>query len=506
MLISKLDILSKCITLLYRESILEDSENDNSKDLVKSILTATGDPKNRIVTGGESIIIEDLRNFIKDMSNSLSMYDEDSILQSLGIILKDRETIFKVLEKAVKTEMSTSGLKRSISSLRNQLNSYYNNFEIRNTINKANYQLMTDRVDEDMKSFVEKLIVNLEALTSRANVKDQGIVDEIDFSDGESVTRAMDNVKKLNETGGKLITGWKAVNKMLNGGFRKGEQWVISALQHNYKSGLTQSLFAQLPRLNMPEMRDSSKKPLMVLFSLEDDINIVAEFLYRYLYYNENKTLPDLTTVTGKEIAEYITKKLTVNGYSIKILRINPSEWSYKALFTKVLEYEAAGFEIHGVFIDYLSKLPTIGCINTGPTGTDVRDLFNRTRNFFSSKQILNITPHQISTEALSLFRGGIKGFDFINEISNKNYYSESKQIPQVVDGEIYITKGKHNKQWALYLGKGKHRSPVITPDEDKQCMLMFPKGAPIPEDIHDEESDISLITGEAKINTEFDF
>jgi hypothetical protein len=101
------------------------------------------------------------------------------------------------------------------------------------------------------------------------------------------------------------------------------------------------------------------------------------------------------------------------------------------------------------------------------------------------------------------MYRSGVTGFDFIEEIRSKNYYSESKQIPQVVDGEIYIVKGKVAKDWYLYLGKGKHRSPIITPDEDKNMMLQFPKGAPIPEDIHSMEN---INNGIDSNNDEFDF
>ena len=134
--------------------------------------------------------------------------------------------------------------------------------------------------------------------------------------------------------------------------------------------------------------------------------------------------------------------------------------------------------------------------------GTDVRDLFNRVRNFCSSKKITCITPHQISTEALGLVRSGVTGFDFINELSNKNYYSESKQIPQVVDGEIYLSKGKKDKKWALFIGKGKHRTPTITPDEDKQTLLWFPLNAPIPEDIHEEDT----LENKQPVGDDFDF
>ena len=498
---NKVDILIKCIVLLYRESELQDPSNDRSKDLIKTVINTLNVGKGSLI-GGESIIIEDLKHLITDMLNNPDNYDKLNLLQSLELILKDKENILKIVDKNINLESSPAGLKRSILSMRNHLSNFYKETEIGNIIKKASYQLTTNNIDTSIQEFTTTLITNLEALTVSTRTKDAGIVDEVDMHDDESVGKTMDTVKKLAEENGKMITGWKSVNRMLNGGFRKGEQWVVSALQHNYKSGFMQSLFVQLATLNKPDMVDANKKPLIILFSFEDDVSIISEFIYRYIYFNENKVLPDMSTLTGKEVGNYISKKLSVNGYHVKILRINPSEWTYKHMFNKTLEYEAEGYEIHAVLIDYLSKLPTTGCITSGPSGTDVRDLFNRVRNFYGSKGILNITPHQISTEALQLVRSGITGFDFINELANKNYYSESKQIPQVVDGEIYLSKGKKDKKWALFIGKGKHRTPVITPDEDKQTMLWFPKDAPIPEDIHDTD-DVNV---NSKTEENFDF
>ena len=498
---NKVDILIKCIVLLYRESELQDPSNDRSKDLIKTVINTLNVGKGSLI-GGESIIIEDLKHLITDMLNNPDNYDKLNLLQSLELILKDKENILKIVDKNINLESSPAGLKRSILSMRNHLSNFYKETEIGNIIKKASYQLTTNNIDTSIQEFTTTLITNLEALTVSTRTKDAGIVDEVDMHDDESVGKTMDTVKKLAEENGKMITGWKSVNRMLNGGFRKGEQWVVSALQHNYKSGFMQSLFVQLATLNKPDMIDANKKPLIILFSFEDDVSIISEFIYRYIYFNENKVLPDMSTLTGKEVGNYISKKLSVNGYHVKILRINPSEWTYKHMFNKTLEYEAEGYEIHAVLIDYLSKLPTTGCITSGPSGTDVRDLFNRVRNFYGSKGILNITPHQISTEALQLVRSGITGFDFINELANKNYYSESKQIPQVVDGEIYLSKGKKDKKWALFIGKGKHRTPVITPDEDKQTMLWFPKDAPIPEDIHDTDD----VIVNSKTEENFDF
>jgi len=480
----KLDILIKCITLLHREQELGENTNDNSKDLVKTILNMYKDMK-RPLSGGDSVIIEDLKNLISDMVHNPDNYDKHSLLQSLELILKDKDVLLKTIDKSINTEITAPGIKRSIISLRNHLNNYYKETEIINTINKASYHLTTGRIDESIQEFTAKLITSLEALSVSTKVKDPGIVDEIDISDDESFNNLLDKVKEQSNDDGRFKTGWKELNDMLGGGFRAGETVITSALQHNYKSGFVQSLFAQLCMYNKPKLKDPTKKPLNVFISYEDDAEIIANFLYRYLYFAENNTVPDLSAITSKEVSQYIRERLSRTGYHIKILRVNPSEWTYKHLFNKLLEYEANGFEINILVNDYLSKLPTTGCYTAGPMGTDIRDLYNRIRNFTSAKGILFISPHQLSTEAKQLLRNGIAAKDLVKEVANKGYYEGTKQLDQVPDVEIHQHIAYIARKPYLTFQRGKRRFPEIIDEEKKYFMLPFPNKAPIPPNIN---------------------
>src|SRR5699024_3263055 len=85
---------------------------------------------------------------------------------------------------------------------------------------------------------------------------------------------------------------------------------------------------------------------------------------------------------------------------------------------------------------DYLNMMSKKGC-NQGPHGEEIRDLFRRTRNFFSKRGIAVVTPHQISTEAKTLLRNGQS--NFVQQIANKGYYDGCKRIDQEVDCEIYL-------------------------------------------------------------------
>lgn len=487
-----IDILIKSIILLHRERQV-DGEVGDSKDLIRTILSLLKNKKN--IMGGEYSTINDIKNLITDMMHNPDSYEEESLLQSLALILKDKDNIYKIIEKNILNNISQPGIKRSIVAIRNTLNNFYKEEEIKRIVSTASYRINNNQLgDTKLTDYVTEIITTLEAYTSTTKAKDPGVMDEIDIGDEDNMTDTLDKVISQNEGVGKLMTGWKELNDMLQGGFKPGEMVMINALQFNYKSGFTRTIFMQIAMHNKPVMLDIKKKPLLLLISFEDDADITLDFMYKYLYYNEHLKLPDLTTITTSEVAKYIKSKLTVNGFNIKIIRVNPSEWTYKHMFNKVLELEAAGFEIKAMFVDYLAKLPTVGCMS-GPTGSDYKDLFNRCRNFASSKQFVFITPHQLSTDAKQLTRNGVPDINFVKEVKGKGYFDHSKALDQIVDLEIYLHRAKLNKKPVLTVARGKHRTPNILDDDKMYFILPFPKGAPIKENINDKVNEFGLAT-----------
>lgn len=474
----KLTILLKCITLLHREQELKDNSGDNSKELVRTIITQIN-KNSKPLYGGEQDVVGMLCNLASEMVHSPDSYDKLNLIQSLEIILKDHTTLLNNVEKAINMEIEQPGLKRSILSLRINLNNYYKETEITSIVSKAAYQLKLGKLDEGIQEFTSKLIINLEALNNATKVKDAGIVDEIDISEDDSMDKVLTKVKKQTNGDGRLKTGWKELNDMLGGGLRAGETVLLSALQHNFKSGFLRSVFAQLCMYNKPFLKDKNKKPLNLFISFEDDADIIAEFFYVYLYYSETGNMPNIEEISTKEISTYIKERLTSTGYTVKILRVNPSEWTYKSLFNKILEYEANGFEINVLVTDYLSKLPTTGCDTSGALGTAFRDMLTRARDFTSSKGILFINAHQLSTDAKQLIRNGIPAKDLVKEIANKGFYEGSRQLDQVVDLEIHQHIACIGRKYYLTVQRGKRRYPEIIDDEKKYFMLPFPKKIP---------------------------
>lgn len=485
-------ILSDCITLLYRETLLEDKTPSMNNEMIKKLIALSKTDATKATLGGSSDYLDELTVLIEDMMESPSTYDETTLIDKLMLIHSGRMDLFKPLEAIIKKELTQPELKRSISSLSKNINEYITKFETKLVIKNAYKDVIVKNPDvKKTQTIIKNLIAALDTLVRVKTGEDPAIVDEVELSNVNSLNKITERVRDRNNSIGLLKTGWAALNRILQGGFRRGETWMVCALQHNYKSGFLQSLVAQFARHNEPVLSNPDKKPLIVYMSFEDNADIYVEFLHRYIYTNNNEgKLPNLKELTPNDIASYVKEDLSRNGYYVKTIRVNPDQWTYMDMFNKILEYEAEGYEVHACIIDYLAKLPTTGCINTGPGGTDVRDLFQKVRTFFSVKNILCITAHQLSTEAKQIVRSDIREDDFVKMITGKGYTELSKQLDQIVDGELYLHIAKVKKEKYLTIMRGKHRIPTLISDEDKYAKLKFQPGIPLQESSTDTKEE----------------
>lgn len=479
-------LIIKCIILLYKEGILNDTTN--SKEIVKRVLENIKQPEVSFGLSGDKEIINNLRNVAFEMANNGEHeYHREDLLQTLRICTLSNDKLYKVIEDGLTKDDDDKTLKKAVLTTRKVINNYLREVQITDILAKASYafKFQRDKISNSSE-FISDLISQLEPLQVEKAATDAAIIEDIDIGNDESVIKIFDNIKTRMTGSSVYRTGWTDLNDMLQGGFRAGECVVIPALQHKYKTGFTLSLFAQIARFNTPQTKDLSKKPLLLRISFEDDLDLNLQFLYQYLKYNETKEPVYIDDVSVKDMAAYVKERLQVNGFNIKMLRVDPTQWTYKNLCNKVIELETQGYNIELLMVDYLAMLPTTGCNTSGPTGTDIRDLFRRTRNFCSQRGITFVTPHQTSTEAKNLIRTGVPESEFVKEIAEKGYYSGTKQLDQEVDLELYLHLFKHNRETYISIQRGKHRLPTILPDEMKYFLLKFPRGMPIPEDVND--------------------
>jgi len=470
----KITILTNMIILLL---------NDRKEDTLykgKMLLKAVSNKK---IYTGENTIIEDLENVVENLIQK-PVKNKETFLDNLKLLLNNRKDIIDLIKKYANINLEEN--KNVYFYLIGTVDEFIKKHDmvklLQDNLYKLKLETNLDKIENRMSDMVEQF----QKLISKKKHSTNGLVEEVDLDSSDDVLLDIINrIKKKRDSKYVYQVGWECINRMLQGGLRLGEFTSIAGLQHNYKTGFTFSLFAQVPTINKPVMRFEDKKPLIALFSLEDDSENVFEFLYKYLKITfDNEVIEDMNKLDDKDVKNYIKEKMTMNGWSVKILRMDPNDITYKDIQNKIEMWNMEGYDTQVVFVDYLSQVRKDG-LNMTTAGSELKDLFKKMRNYASINKISFVTPHQISTEANQLLRNGMPPIEFVKQIANKNYYDGSRRLGQEMDLELYIHIATVNKKPVLTVQRGKHRGHPNIPMDDKYAMLSFviENKVPIPAD-----------------------
>ena len=493
-------LLVKSITLMYRESLLN-MEEDSTKDLVRKVIEAIKTPEVSIGITKDLEIINALKATATEMVNhdKTHKYQKDILLQQLQVNCGADESTYESLQSGIEPVMTEDENKLTVINIRTAIATHFKHGKIEEVLSKRFSEFKFKRSGiKNINKWINTMIAELEPFQVVGQERDSAIIDEVDISDKESINRVYASIKEENEGGGGFITGFQGINGMIGGKFRLGEQWGLYGLQHNYKTGFSLTIFKQICMYNTPILKDPKKKPLLLRISFEDSLVLNFQYLYKNMWENETgKVLSkkDLAEMDIGVMTEYVTNKLSATGFHVKLLFVNPSDWTYKDICNLVLKYEAEGYEVQMVMVDYLTKISKEGCTQ-GATGQDVRNLFERIKAFMASKGILFITPHQLSTEAKGLMRDGYN--DFVKRLPGGGYTADSKQIDQVIDGELFFhierLKGKNEAYFTVQGGKLRRIEQVD--EDDKYRVYKFVRKGVILDDLNKPDSSMLKVGG----------
>lgn len=491
-------LIVKCITLLYRESELE--HTSGSADLCRKVVETIRIPETSISMQSGREVIVGLRSTLNWMlDHNEKKYDRTQLLQRVRINTKDDTYLYNAVVDGIAHLEDEEEIKKQILNYRMELQDYLASQSINTIIAKAfnRINIFSDG-QVDYRKFVREIYDELEPYTHNiVESRHPSVVDHVSFDNEEGVAEVLSRSKSEISAEGVLVTGWQGINRMLGqtGGIRRGEFVLVGALQHNFKTGFCLNLFKHLALYNIPYMRDSAKKPLLLHFSLENELTTNILWLYANLWENETGQACDINSIDVTEASRYIKERMQVNGYAIDMVRVDPNQCTYHDFADMILKYEAEGYEVHAIVCDYLAMMNKGGLDRSGPTGSEVRELFRRVRNFCAPRGIAFVTPHQLSTEAKMLTRQGVE--NFVQEIANKGYYDSSRTIDQEVDLEIMIHIEKIAGDGSyLTCQRGKHRGVQITPEKDLYCVLPFRDIGGILDDINGKDNTRNSVGG----------
>ena len=378
-------LLIRSITLLYRASQLPIKAATNPalvKEVAESIMlpeTVVGnvDSERELINGLKQIALGMVKNA------DSTEYVIDDLLQQVKMFTVHDESIFEILKEGIYGELNEKDLQTITRNIRQQLQDYLREVKAFELIKAANRKAAFKR-DEIPKvaDFIAELRTSLEQYEVSTKEVDPAIIGTVNLSNLESIVNVFTQAQELNDDKGIMKLGWQGINRMLQGGVRRGEFGVVGALQHNFKTGFSLSTFKQIAMYNTPYMLDPLKKPLLIRISFEDPLSLNMPFLYRNIKENESLEMVDVLRTPAEEMSKYVMEKLSVNGYEVQLLHVNPSLWGYRDIQNYILEMESQGYEVHALWLDYLNMMDKRGCDNNGPTGSNIRDLFRRMRNF----------------------------------------------------------------------------------------------------------------------------
>lgn len=379
-------ILTKCITLLFRESQLE-SGSESSVDTVRTLLEKLKISNHDIGIATRRSSMLAMKNLALDLCNRSSdePMDATELLQQIRVITNGDNNLYTAFEQGIQPELVGASLKRTITNLRKTLTNHYREQRTIDIVRKANRELGFERHNiPDLGNYIRDLMTELEASTMKSSGKDPALVFSMDVGDDSSMAEVFEKVTSSNDAGLAYTTGWKELNDALQGGPRSGDCVVIGALQHNYKSGMSLSMTTHIPIYNKPKCKDPTKKPLIYRATFEDPARNNAQFMYQLLKYDETGEHVDVKGVSAKEMANYVRDRIRVNGYHFIIDEVNPADWTYQSLISRIIELESEGYCVEVLSVDYLAKLPTTGCVQ-GSIGDDMLDMLSRVRGFCSA-------------------------------------------------------------------------------------------------------------------------
>jgi hypothetical protein len=486
------------MTLLFREAEL--NQTDRSMKICVSIIDSIKLPETSFELHNNRDVVVGLKNTLMWMLDKAGEpYDLIQLQQRIRINTKDDTYLYNAFIDAIQP-IEDSELKKQILQYRKFLQEYLDSLKINSIISdayrKANF---TNATTADLQQFVRDVYAQLEPFTH--DIVDRthpSVVDAVSFDNEDDLSRLLTQSKEETSNIGALKTGWHGINRMLGetGGFRRGEFALVGALPHNFKTGFSLNLFKHFALYNKPHMRDTAKKPMLMFVSLENELPMNIMWLYVNLKENETGEPCSIQGVNIKDAARYIRERMGVNGYHIEMLRLEPGQCTYRDFFDLVMKYETEGYEIHAIVCDYLSMMDKKGLETGGPSGSNIRELFKRVRNFTAPRGITFITPHQLSTEAKVLTRQGVTSF--VKEVAGKGYYADCRSLDNDPDLEIVL----HIETIAgegsfLTCQRGKHRGVTITKPEDRYCVLPFSsyvKTGGILDDINREDTSLKAV------------
>lgn len=289
---------------------------------------------------------------------------------------------------------------------------------------------------------------------------DKAVVEATGSDNPDSLKEVINQLKIETSPEGIIKTGLAGLNEALypDCGLRRGLMYMIEALTNRGKSFALAHLIASVPLYNKPVLRNKAKIPTVVLMSAEDSLGLIFKRMFELFITAKTGVKPDFFASTTEQVVETIIATFHENGWAFKFYRVNPSHDNIYEIMQRIRSLELKGHEIILGAYDYLAMADLQGC--SGESRSDkLQNLYNRARNFFTSRGSIFLTPHQLNPDAKKFIREQDDDSEiyFIRDVGGKSMTEGSTKLTNEVDCVlgIHVAKLQNNECWFTgYVGK----------------------------------------------------
>lgn len=244
-------------------------------------------------------------------------------------------------------------------------------------------------------------------------------------------------------------------------GIAPAETVMISALNHQFRTGMLRTLFADIAMLTHGDEPISDKKQLLLFVMTENEVDDTLLWLYKYIQETETGVAHDVNDISAIDMAEYMGEYFGESPYSFKFARISPLDYTMEEFFTYI-EGLKEEYDIRGIFFDTPEHLKSPESDKSLPHSEQVRNKIRSLRTYCRENEASLVFTHGLSQEALDVRRGMVdvgKGKEFVKEIANKGYFNGFRGLSQEVDISLLLSIDRTEDESVLSIQVEKQRN-----------------------------------------------
>lgn len=466
--------LTSCIALLFLSNTASQAEFESAAEIAKDTLKVIKHKSLNLDIGSDTI--SELKSVITWQLN-IKDYDKTLLDAQLNLKLKDDiDSITSI--NSILTVADEKSLYKRLKGLKTTCNLYKNKMELLSVMDNSRFAYRLQPIGSDKE---EELLNELEQrihITRKGGATNLAYIGGVDFTSRDKIKETLRKASAEYSLNGILKFGLQGWSNLYGDhqGQRRGETLLLSAMGHSYKSGQLLNCFGQVIEFNTPtyiteameKMLPGHRKACALHITIEN--NYLGDTQQLMKYYKEQETglpfdISGMTEANMDEHADYLQSKLAgegkIHGF---IEQFDASTFTYEEYFECIAKYQAMGYEVHFVSLDYAGRMSTKGCIASSGSGSEKRDLVKRLQAHALKNKYALMTAWQMSSDAQTKLREGEQFL--VKAVCELGYYLDCRTVHNEADMEVYqafVTVG--NDKYITWQ-RGKHRKPGNQPEQ----------------------------------------